>query len=139
VESKRAQLSIGVFVATLVAILLLRAFLFAPYAETLTYSEFKTLVKKGKVNDLVLDKQVITGKLAAEGLEGLLSREKLDELKRHGGDAQRFTTARLDDPGLIAELEAANVKFTGRVENPWLPALLSWILPAIVFVGVWPS
>ncbi len=37
----------------------------------------------------------------------------------------------------MAELEQANVKFTGRVENTWLSALLSWVLPAVVFVGVW--
>jgi cell division protease FtsH len=43
----------------------------------------------------------------------------------------------VDDPGLVAELEHAKVKFAGHVENTWLVTLLSWILPALVFVGVW--
>ena len=94
-------------------------------------------MRKGKVSNLVLDKQTITGTLPAEGLEGLLPMEKLEELKRAGAGTHPFVTARVDDPGLVAELEAANVKFTGRVENTWLSMLLSWILPALVFVGVW--
>ena len=68
---------------------------------------------------------------------GLLPKEKLEELKRAGAGTHPFVTARVDDPGLVAELEAANVKYTGRVENTWLSTLLSWILPALVFVGVW--
>jgi cell division protease FtsH len=131
------KFSVGYVVAALLALALIQSLLFAPHAANLSYSEFKTLVRKGKVSELVLDKQTITGTLAAEGLEGLLPKEKLEELKRFGGGAHRFATARIDDPGLVAELEAANVKFTGRVDNTWLSALLSWILPTLLFVGVW--
>src|SRR4029453_10368932 len=62
---------------------------------------------------------------------------KLTALKRSGGGVHRFVTARVDDPGLVAELEAAHVPFTGSVENTWLTALLSWVVPAVVFVGLW--
>jgi cell division protease FtsH len=136
-EPKQQKFSIGYVIAAVLALVLIQSVLFAPHAENLSYSEFKALAKKGKVANLVLDKQRITGTLAAEGLEGLLPKEKLEELKRAGDGQHRFVTARVDDPGLVAELEAANVKFTGRVENTWLPTLLSWILPALVFVGVW--
>jgi cell division protease FtsH len=136
-QPKQRTFSVGYVVVALVALLLIQLFVFAPHAENLSYSEFKTLVKKGKVSDLVLDRQTISGTLAAEGLEGLLPKERLDELKRDGGGAHRFVTARVDDPGLVAELEAANVKFTGRVEHTWLSTLLSWILPTLLFIGVW--
>jgi cell division protease FtsH len=136
-EPKRQRFSIGYFIAALTVLFLLQSVLFAPRAENLSYSEFKALVKKGKLSNLVLDKQTIAGTLAVDGLEGLLSKERLEELKRSGGGPHQFTTARVDDPGLVAELEAANVKFAGRVENTWLSALLSWVLPAVVFVGVW--
>jgi cell division protease FtsH len=136
-EPKQQRFSIGYFIATVLALVLIQSVLFAPHAENLSYSEFKVLAKKSKVSDLVLDKQVITGTLAAEGLEGLLPKDKLEELKRYGGGQHRFVTARVDDPGLVAELEAANVKFTGRVENTWLWTLLSWILPALMFLAVW--
>src|SRR2546430_4029050 len=79
----------------------------------------------------------MTGKLGGSGLEGLVPKEKSDELKRYGGGVHRFGTARVDDPGLVAELEAAHVTFTGSVENTWLTALLSWVIPALVFVGLW--
>ena len=134
---KQRTFSIGYFVAMLVALVLIQSILFAPHAETLSYSEFKALAKKGKVGDLVLDRQVITGTLATEGLEGVLSKEKIEELKRSGTGVHRFTTPRVDDPGLVAELEGANVKYTGRVENTWLSTLLSWVVPTLLFLGVW--
>ncbi|HET7380403.1 MAG TPA: ATP-dependent zinc metalloprotease FtsH [Gaiellales bacterium] len=134
---KQRTFSIGYSIAALIVVLIVQFLLFAPHAETLSYSEFKTLVKKGKVSDLVLDKQTITGSLTVDGLEGLRPKEKLEELKRAGAGPHRFTATRVEDPGLVAELEAANIKFTGRVESTWLSALLSWVLPALVFVGVW--
>ena len=136
-EAKQRKLSIGYVLATVLALLLIQSVFFQPHAENLSYSEFKALAKKGKVSNLVLDKQVITGTLAAEGLEGLLPKEKIEELQRAAAGPHAFVTSRVDDPSLVAELEAANVKFTGRVENAWLSTLLSWILPALVFVGVW--
>jgi cell division protease FtsH len=136
-QLKQQKFSIGLSFAMVLALLLIQAVFLQPHAENLSYSEFKALARKGKVSNLVLDKQTITGTLSAEGLEGLLPTEKLEELKRAGGGPHQFVTPRVDDPGLVAELEAANVKFTGRVENAWLSTLLSWILPALVFVGVW--
>ena len=37
----------------------------------------------------------------------------------------------------MPELEAAHVRFTGHVANTWIATLLSWILPAVIFVGLW--
>ena len=136
-EPKHRTFSIDYFVIAVIMMLVAQAVLFAPHAENVSYSEFKALVKKGKVSDLTLDKQTIRGTLATEGLETVLPKDKVEELKRSGGGTHQFVTARVDDPGLVAELEAANVKFAGRVENTWLSALLSWVLPAVVFVGVW--
>ncbi len=136
-EPKQQKFSVGYWIATLVALLLLQSVFFAPHRENLSYSEFKALVKKGRVSNLVLDKQTITGAVGAEGLEGLLPKEKIEELKRYGGGHHAFVTARVDDPGLVPELEAAGVKFAGRVENTWLSTMLSWVLPALVFFGLW--
>src|SRR5256712_884921 len=136
-EPKQQKFTISYFVAAVLMLLLIQAFVLAPHVENLSYSEFKSLVAKDKVSNLVLGKQVITGTLAANGLEGLLPNEKIDELKRYGGGVHRFVTARVDDPGLVAELETAHVTFTGSAENTWLTALLSWVIPALVFVGLW--
>ncbi|HEY7539619.1 MAG TPA: ATP-dependent zinc metalloprotease FtsH [Methylomirabilota bacterium] len=136
-EAKQRNFSILYVGAAVLMLLLFQAILFAPHTETLSYSEFKTLLKRGKVSDLVLDKQTISGSLVTEGLEGLLPKEKLEELKRAGGGRHPFVTTRVDDLNLVAELEASNVKFTGRVENTWISAVLSWVLPTVIFVGVW--
>jgi cell division protease FtsH len=136
-EAKQRTFSIGYIAAAVLALLVIQVALLAPHAADLSYSEFKALVKKGKVRDVVIGAQTITGTLAAEGLEGLLPKDKLEQLTGRGAGPHRFVTARVDDPGLVAELEAANVKFAGRVETTWLSTLLSWILPTLLFLGVW--
>src|SRR5260370_16510491 len=136
-EPKQKNFTVWYFVAAAVALMLVQALVLAPHVENLSYSEFKSLVAKGKVHNVGSGKQVITGTLAAEGLEGLLPKEKLDELKRYGGGVHQFVTARVDDPALVADLEAAHVRFTGTVENTWLTALLGWVVPALVVVGLW--
>jgi len=136
-EPKQKNFTVWYFVAAAVALMLVQALVLAPHVENLSYSEFKSLVAKGKVTNLVIAKQVISGTLAADGLEGLLPKEKLDELKRYGNGVHQFVTARVDDPALVADLEAARVRFTGTVENTWLTALLGWVVPALVFVGLW--
>src|SRR6266850_384878 len=134
---KQRKFTIGYFAIALIAILVFQPPLLGPRAAHVSYSELKALAKKGKVSNLTLDKETISGTLSTDGLETLLPKEKLEELKRLGDGPHRFVVARVEDPGLVAELEQANVKFAGQVENTWLSTLLSWILPAVVFAGVW--
>jgi len=136
-ELKQRKFAIGYLGITLLAILAFQLPLFGSQATNVSYSEFKALAKKGKVSNLTLDKETVSGTLSTDGIEALLPREKVEELKRSSGETRRFVAARVEDPGLVAELEQANVKFTGHVENTWLATLLSWILPAVIFAGVW--
>jgi cell division protease FtsH len=136
-EPRKRNFAVGLFALIFIAISVNQFQVFAPRATNVSYSEFKALVRKGKVANLTLGKETIGGTLSTEGLEGLLPKESVEELKRLGGATRPFVTARVDDPGLVAELEQAKVKFAGHVENTWLLTLLSWILPALVFVGVW--
>jgi cell division protease FtsH len=137
VELKPRKLSVGYVIAAVVALMLIQSLWFEPRAEHLSYSEFKTLLRKGKVSDVVVDSHSITGALARDGLEGLLPNDRIEALKGQGPGTSRFVTARVDDPVLVAELEAAKVKFAGRVEHTWLSTLLSWLLPTLLFLGVW--
>lgn len=136
-EKKQRQFALGYFVAAFFLVLAVHDFLIARHTETLSYSEFKVLVKAGKVEDLTLGTRVIYGRLKREGLEGLLSKEKVEEIQRVTGAELRFATIRVDDPTLIQELETLKVRFAGEVESTWFTTLLSWVLPALVFVGVW--
>jgi cell division protease FtsH len=133
----RRNFALGLFAIGLITLFALRFPFLAPGAANVSYSEFKALVNKGKVTALTVGKETISGTLSTDGLEGLLPNASLEELKRLGGGTRPFVTTRVDDPGLVAELEHANVKFAGQVENTWLSTLISWIAPALVFVGVW--
>ncbi|MBP2671533.1 MAG: ftsH [candidate division NC10 bacterium] len=105
--------------------------------ENLTYNEFKALLKAGKITEVTLADKVITGRLRQEGLDGLLPKEKVAEIQRFGSGEQRFVVVRVDDRELVPELEAAKVKFAGRLDSTWFTTLLSWVLPALIFVGIW--
>ena len=111
---RQQKFSIWYTVLAIVLLLLIQSVFSAPHTQNLSYSEFKALVKKGMVDNLVLSSETITGTLSTQGLEDILPEEKIKELKHYGEGEHRFVTARVDDPGLVRELEAANVRFTGR-------------------------
>src|SRR5262245_51783910 len=99
-EIKHRMSSIWYTLIALLVYLGIQAFLLAPRSENLSYSEFKTLLKAGKVSDLVLYKDTIQGTLSPTGLDKILPKQKVEELKRLGNGAHRFVTTRVDDPGL---------------------------------------
>ncbi|HUW36734.1 MAG TPA: ATP-dependent metallopeptidase FtsH/Yme1/Tma family protein, partial [Rhodocyclaceae bacterium] len=136
-EKQQRQFSLWYFLIAFLVILAVQSFLFAPHTENLAYSEFKALLRAGKVESVALGERVITGTLKAEGIEGLPSKEKLDELKRTSAGEHRFVTVRVDDPALVQELETAKVRFAGVIESNWLSTLLSWVLPAVIFFALW--
>jgi cell division protease FtsH len=135
---KKEQFSVWYFLIAFLAILAMQNFLFGPHAENLAYNEFKTLLKAGKIDNVALGERSITGTLKPDGLEGLLPKKQIEELKRAGeGKEHRFVTVRVDDPDLVRELETAKVRFAGVIESKWFSTLLSWILPAVIFVAIW--
>lgn len=120
---KKVSFSIWYVVLAIIAIVLVHDFIVAAQKlEELPYSEFRTLVAAGKVAEVSVTQQRVTGKLKAE--EGA-KEQKL------------FTTIRVDDPDLVKELNSRNVTFSGVIESTFLRDLLSWIVPALVFVGIW--
>ena len=133
----KQQFSLWYFVAALVAVLLIQSTLFAKHSETLQYSEFKTLLKQGKVDNVSIAEQTITGTFNNDGLEGMLPAAKLEELKPFGKGKHPFATVRVADTGLTADLEAAKVPFGAQLENKWLSTLIAWVAPAVIFVLIW--
>ena len=135
--STQQKFSIGYFLLTLLGLLLIQTVFSAPQSENLSYRDFKTLLKAGKVIDILLWERTITGRLSTDGLEGLLPSAKIEELRTAGRGEPRFVTVKLDDPTLIPDLQAAGVQFQGRIESHWLGTLLSWIVPTLIFVAIW--
>jgi cell division protease FtsH len=91
----------------------------APGGRAIPYSEFKTLLKNGQVAEVTIGDQVVRGTLKSRD------------------DKRQFSTTRVEDPKLTEELEARSVKYTGELTNRWLPELLGWVVPLLLFVAVW--
>ncbi|MGE5346106.1 MAG: ATP-dependent zinc metalloprotease FtsH [Acidithiobacillales bacterium] len=87
---------------------------------TLAYSEFQKLVAEGKVKEIVISQGEIRGELKDPEASG----KKL------------FRTTRVDN-SLAQELQEHGVKFSGQAESKLLSTLLSWILPVLLFFGIW--
>jgi len=47
-----------------------------------------------------------------------------------------FVTERVDED-IAAKLAAHGVEYAGAIENTWLSNLLSWVLPVLLFFGIW--
>lgn len=135
-ETKQ-QISIWYFVGALLMLIAFQNFVVQQHVETLAYSEFKAALKAGKLAEVTLNDATITGKLSTDRLEGILPPVKISELQRAGSGPHIFTTVRVNDPALIQDLEASKVRFTGHLENKWLATILSWIVPAVIFVALW--
>ncbi len=85
---------------------------------TLPYSEFKKAVAEGKVKEIVIADNEIRGEL------------------QEGTESKKFKTTRVD-VDLADELAKHGVKFSGHVESRALATVLSWVLPVLLFFGVW--
>jgi len=68
----KQQLSIGYFVVALLMLFLLQYYFAAPKVETIGYSEFKALAKKGLVTNLVINEQTVRCEVKPEGVKEVL-------------------------------------------------------------------
>ncbi len=110
------------FLVALFAVVLIHDF-FAATAQVseIPYSQFKQLLDKGEVKDLVVGPTRITGTLpSAEA----------------SGTPRRFSTVRVD-PQIAEELSRRGIAFSGQPEPGLFANLISWLLPMAGFVLLW--
>jgi cell division protease FtsH len=88
--------------------------------QPLSYSEFRTLVREGKVAEVRITGESITG-----------------ELKQPLPDGRRMFITRQVPDDLANELDKYGVKYSGVAENTLLRDILSWVVPIILFFAVW--
>jgi cell division protease FtsH len=88
--------------------------------DTIPYSEFKTRVREGKVQDVVVAEDRVRG-----------------TLKTDDGKGRPFVAVRIEDPKLLEELEKYNIKYTGEVASRWIGEVLGWVIPLIFLVALW--
>jgi cell division protease FtsH len=89
--------------------------------ETIPYSEFKTLVRDNKIQEVLVSDEKVRGVYKPIGAE----------------KPKPFSAVRVDDPKLPEELEAHGVKYTGEVANRWVTEVIGWIIPLLLIVGLW--
>lgn len=133
---KKQTFSLWYVLATLVGLMLVQEFAQTRHTQTLSYSEFKQALLAGKLEDVVITEGMATGKLSADGLDQILPKEKVEALKQASGD-HGFATVLVDDPNLVAQLDAAKVRYGSVRQSKWLGVLISWIAPALIFFGIW--
>ncbi len=87
--------------------------------ETIPYSQFETYLEDGAIAEVVIGSSTISGTFTTpqEGKTGFLTTPV--------------------PPDLAERLSETGVTFSGKVENTWFTTLLSWVLPALLFVGIW--
>lgn len=92
----------------------------AQTVEPVPYSEFEKALAEGRVAEVLVSDRTVTGRLKSP-------------------DARGKTTivATRVEPDLAERLSKYEVPYARVVESTWLRDLLSWILPAVAFFGVW--
>ena len=121
---RRPSFSIWYVLGLLLLLAVAQTWLLNPSGRQIPYSEFKTLVRSNQVVEATVGDQTITGRLREAQGQG---RQRTD----------RFVTTRIEDPKLVEDLEARQVKFSGETVSRWLPEVLGWIIPLVLLVAVW--
>jgi cell division protease FtsH len=117
----RTHFSIWYFMIAILLITYLQQYIFAPKVETIPYGQFKQSLAEGTVSKLTIGPEHITGTLKEKD-------QKSDKV---------FTTVRVDDPGLVKELDERKVGYQGRYDSKLLSGILSWVLPIALMLLVW--
>jgi cell division protease FtsH len=118
--NKQTQISVWYFLAALLAVLWLRElWVESRQVEPLPYSEFQRLLKEGQIGEIQIGSNLIQGTLTTP-VQG----------------RSRFVTIRVDAE-LARDLGKYPVKFTGVIESTFFRDVLSWVVPALVFIGIW--
>ena len=137
-DKKNQQMSAWYFVAIITfLILLMQNFLVTGDVDTISYSQFKSLIKKGQISEVIIGENTIRGTLKPEALGEILSQEKINALGEKAKAPHPFVTVRVADSALTADLEEAGIAFKGETSSGWVTTLLSWVLPVLIFFVVW--
>ncbi|HJV11575.1 MAG TPA: ATP-dependent zinc metalloprotease FtsH [Burkholderiales bacterium] len=117
---KRTQFNVGYLLFAFFAIVIVQQWWQqAQTVEVVPYSEFEKLLAEDKISEVVVSENRITGKLKAPE------------------NGKTVAAANLVQPDLAERLSKFNVKYTRVHESTFLRDVLSWVIPALVFFGVW--
>ena len=118
---KRQQWHAWYVVAAIIGVTLIaQLWSFSQNVATIPYSQFLDDLNSGKIAEVRVAGDYIEGDWKAPQKNGVKS----------------FVTTRVA-PELAQELDRNHVRFSGQVENTFLSNLLSWVIPTLLFFGLW--
>ncbi len=117
---KRTQFHLWYVLAAILGILLLQQMWTESQQVTvIPYSQFLQDMKAGRIDEVQVSGDYING-----------------QYKQAENGHKNFVTTRVE-PDIANELTKYHVKFTGTVQSNLLGNILSWVLPMLLFLGVW--
>ena len=119
---KKTQFNFWYIVVAFAGMLLLQYFLgaYQQQVATIDYSQFQSYLKDGKVDEITISESYIRGRI-----------------KNPAPDQPgEFITHRVDQ-NVAEDLSKYGVSYKGTTESTLLRDLLSWIVPMLVFFGIW--
>jgi len=111
--------NLAYFVGALFLLLIFQLWLGYRDIAQISYSELLRHIDRGQVASVTVTNDSIRGEFASPQ-----------------NDKSQFVTYRVD-PELVQMFQDAGVEMTGSTDGNWLTSLLSWILPMLIFVGIW--
>jgi len=119
--SKETKVHILYVILAVVALLVFQNFWGeAQHIKTIPYSEFEKYLKDGQISEVVVSQRHVRGTLRSSPPD----------------KPQHVVSSRLD-PAFADRLERYNVRFSAIEESTFFRDLLSWVLPTLLFFGIW--
>ena len=110
------------FMAVIFAVVLIRdLWVGESHIKTIPYSEFRTLLDKGELKELVVGKTRIVGTYTTPN---------------EAGKPLHFSTIRVE-PQIADDIARRNIPFAGEPEPGIFENFLSWLLPTAGFILMW--
>jgi len=126
-HSSRSPSSLPRWFLPMIGIILTLASVWStPAPKQLPYSDFKTLLSKGLVEQTQIGSKTVQGTLRPAS-------DTTDASAR----PPRFVTVRVEDPHLLRDLETGGVQYRGQDEQTFVTTLLVWLLSLGVGVVLW--
>ncbi|WP_112924010.1 ATP-dependent metallopeptidase FtsH/Yme1/Tma family protein [Escherichia coli] len=118
---KKNQWNTGYWIVALLLLLSLQSYWqTAKTVEPVPYSEFEKALAEGRVAEVLVSDRTVTGRLKSPDSRG-----------------KTTIVATRVEPDLADRLSKYDVPYARVLESAWLRNVLSWILPAVAFFGVW--
>jgi cell division protease FtsH len=148
------KFSLGYYLVVFFSIVMLESIFFSGTAvKEVSYSRFRELLTGDRIQSVIVESDRIFGlKKAPADVSNHNSKEspvfqpphkkapwnlnfgRFNDKAQQRAERQ-FVVTRLDDPKLIADLQAHGVDYRGKIESHWLSNFLSnWILPLAFFI-----